>query len=118
MISVNELRVGNWFNNQGTHEQVTVNVIEALLESSPRLWIKPIEITPDRLERCGFAIISNPNYTDSFLCYKPLLKLVLDAKTKSITLRDYSGIQQSIEYLHQLQNLYFALTGEELIYKP
>ena len=130
MINANELRIGNYLQDvvsgelfrvfsidESNNNAIRCKIIDISKLPLPDGWtIHPIPLTPEILEKCGFAIISNPNHTDSFLCYTPFLKLVLDVKSKKIVLRDYSGIQQSIEHLHQLQNLYFALTGEELQY--
>lgn len=63
--------------------------------------IKPIQLTEKILLKCGFVYdgmyrikgMSIWMCNDMFLCYK-------------------NGV--IIQHLHQLQNLYFALTGEEL----
>ena len=126
MIQANELRPNNWLlRHDGLQVQIS-NVGRKGTNIGPDdfpvylEWDKfsPIPLTPEILEKCGFGTINNPNYTDSFLCYHPLLKLVFDKINKKISLRDYSGVRQSINYLHQLQNLYFSLTGEELNYTP
>ena len=114
MIKANELRIGN---NYMVGGQLITATAEDILKCRARPTLRrPIPLTPEILEKCGFCIISNPNHTNSFLCYKPMLKLVIDSDSKNITLRDYSGVQKSITHLHQLQNLYHALTGEELTY--
>src|SRR6266516_2837844 len=64
----------------------------------------PIPITPEWLERCTFKKdfnISRYFETDNYL---------IDLNQG----QDLSGISVEIKYLHQLQNLYYALTGEEL----
>jgi hypothetical protein len=63
-------------------------------------WIKPIPLTPEWLERCGFEFAPSVGYYVYELPNKPQ---GIDS------IKVGSGV-----FLHQLQNLYFALTGEEL----
>lgn len=132
MIDPKEIRLNNFIKNKhGNFERVVevtnIYIIASLIQNNPNFNIGhkyrleqlyPIELTPEILEKCGFAIISNPNHTNSFLCYTPMMKLVLVPERKTITLRDYSGVQRSIQYLHELQNIHFALTSDELKYTP
>lgn len=68
---------------------------------------KPIPITEEWLLKFGFHKINESYIKNAFLftncnsIYKFLYKL--------------SIIENELKYVHQLQNLYFALTGEELI---
>lgn len=70
-----------------------------------------IPLTPELLKRCGFEKgINNPDYHD--LRFFVLTKIEEGYRLRNC---DYPG--RDIKYLHQLQNLYFALTGEELTIK-
>lgn len=96
--------------------------------------IKPIKLTPELLEKCGFE----KRFIKDNICYclpylrpsgkKPLHDIVLvdfgtvDNNLKNIyafAIKEYDrDIQFAVTYikhLHQLQNLYFTLTGKELI---
>ena len=78
-------------------------------------YINPIPLTPEILEKCGFEnkklgkdYWELPNekcingWSEEFTFYLPYFEM-----------NTYTGTV-SIKALHQLQNLYFALTGEEL----
>lgn len=66
--------------------------------------IEPIPLTEELLLKCGFK----PHYFGIKTYYNPLLELDHDLKLMGV---DYN-IQ--VKHLHQLMNLYFALTGKEL----
>ena len=68
-----------------------------------------IPITPEILERCGFE--SNPYHDRYELGYFHFEHCAI---RQMIWIEKYPHVN----YLHQLQNLYFALTGEELQYNP
>lgn len=73
--------------------------------------IKPIPLTPEWLERAGFKKQNNgwngPNKGFDF----SLFALPGDPFTYNS-----SECNPTIRYVHQLQNLYFAMTSEELIF--
>ena len=120
-MKANELRVGNWvLNKNGRHIQVNRDMLGIVL------ILKSIPITPEVLEKCGFV----PNAIGQLA----IEVLGIDTHLELITIDDgycYINLNQinefgnsqnvaidRIRHLHQLQNLYFALTGEELTYKP
>lgn len=125
MIQANELRIGNWvkaplWRNEGMHPQKVYSIKQiwgeyfinydfketgcefgAKVESE----VDPIKLTKEILLNCGFeqdslhyfknngVIISvEDNHFEAFLGNNVVV----------------------LNYLHQLQNLYFALTNEEL----
>ncbi len=120
-MKAQELRIGNYYDNNGQTETVTVSVIEALLESESRAWIKPIPITEEWLVKFGFKLTSDsgdvkhfdfPNNSD-YSIYLDHKDIALAYNTKS----GYYCLMYDVHYLqsvHQLQNIFYALTGEEL----
>lgn len=84
--------------------------------------LRPIPLTPELLEKCGFEkfpydaddedveywILKLPE-SGQISYYKPGEFFVSDTHSP-----DFYGAKVNITHLHQLQNLYFALTGEEL----
>lgn len=74
-------------------------------------WYEPIEITEDILFKFGFFkynkayMLENPNYQTKFLF----------SIWEDLTYNT-GEINPPLKYVHQLQNLYFALTGEELVF--
>ena len=112
MIQATQLRIGNFYDHSGRVKKVTPIVIEALFESE-RIWCKAIPLTEEWLLRFGFVKklsnyelenfrfhVNKPSNYDGFLFCE-----------------GYSVITDKIHFVHQLQNLYFALTNKELNYE-
>lgn len=74
--------------------------------------LQPIPLTEDILLKCGFQKIST-NYEKGFLLLWGNLKT---GTIDFVLIEPHSNIRHvtALSYLHQLQNLYFALTNEEL----
>lgn len=128
MVKPEELRIGNWILGKEANEYRTIDPypmqVFSLDEHINRETdfdggydyaeiISGIPITPEILEKCGFEKIAG-NYEKG--------EIVLGHKMEVLL---YNGEQgespiklDHINSLHQLQNLYFALTGTELDYKP
>jgi len=118
MIQVNELRIGNYvmtgniksivleiFASGITHDSKNGNIVAGHCGWS---HINPIQLTEEWLLKFGF--ISNP-YADRY----ELGSFYIEHNAErgySIFWFDKTGT--TLEYVHQLQNLYHALTGEEL----
>jgi|ERR1044072_80897 hypothetical protein len=135
MIKANELRMGNVIEDiNGKRFVVDANIISivAELESKPALndgegirFLRGMPLTPEILEKAGFEFIDMAdmgawigikisddialNWIQSFTNNAGINKSYY-----SIWIGEYNT---KIQYLHQLQNLYFALTGEELTVK-
>jgi hypothetical protein len=118
MIAANELRIGSLIN----YEQTTHVITEISKTLVRHRWVKnqkddyvsdfseisPITLSPEILEKCGFE-----KANDNFGGYlSPLYKV------GRIRINDNewynSCFYTTVKYLHQLQNLIFALTGTEL----
>lgn len=123
MIQVNELRHNSYYLLNGKVEKYNI--------LSYGQWdlkcYKPIPITPEILEKCGFNKelgwgenyfiknipigLTKDDAGNYFLCARqPQFDMYGDCED------DYRAepLPTKINSLHQLQNLYFALTGEEL----
>ncbi len=118
-MKANELRIGNIVN---------VGIIENMLESGVHVGkgkcyiyseFEPIPLTEEWLLKFGFEITYSSNF-----------RLKLDHKTHNEIGFDFSHVADNsmegfrfyghyikIQYIHQLQNLYFALTNKELTLK-
>lgn len=114
MIDAKELRVNNWVEVEHTdettsHQQITEINRNGIKTTGLHVWKVNggIPITPEVLEACDWNGYKSL-YIDSYFN--------LDTYGHLYYGSDYTGI--NVEYLHQLQNLYFALTGQELIYTP
>lgn len=106
MIQANELRIGNWYNQFGNFHQASWTTIKDLSEApESQIWCKPIPITPEILDKCGFVFNSSLN---SYELGKYSFRYGM------IFYDGYRCSELNFKYLHQLQNLYYALTGEQL----
>ena len=68
---------------------------------------KPIPLTEEWLLKFGLLKTKNSVLMGGY-------ELIYDDKNNMYNVFVYHGIFCTIKYVHQLQNLYFALTGEEL----
>lgn len=122
MIQSNELRIGNIVEN--IHSKRKVEIFEVLTTrilikanpilrvtksiSTPLSGYKGIEITPEVLNKCGLS-----NHQPS--AYWKIGKWFEIYDSEGVFTYDlFRGKKVELHYLHQLQNLYFALSGEEL----
>jgi hypothetical protein len=110
-MKADELRIGNFVEiDQYPNDRVIIQIENGTnIDQCGKLNASPIPLTEEWLLKFGF--ISNP-YQDRY--EKGTIHIECD-KTKGET---YLWIENMphIKYNHQLQNLYFALTGEELTY--
>ncbi len=129
-MRANELRIGNKINTEYgicTIQEIDIVNVEVYSGDFPdegcKVWkhdeITSILLTEEWLIKCGFKLIS-----DTIGDYQPIKSFELgyieltygvtndkDAFCTTIGDIDISPIK----YVHQLQNLHFALTGNELI---
>jgi hypothetical protein len=101
----NELRIGNWIQDGNEFEQITIDHLNCLY--SGRCEYDPITLTEEWLLKFGFEITDNFQTKDRFQTHKQ----------DGIIWFEYGYIVVELNYVHQLQNLYFALTNEELTIK-
>jgi hypothetical protein len=115
-MNANEFRIGNWYSQFGNLHQVTWDTIKALGDApETQLWCKPIPLSPEILEKFGFGKDISSQYGGYLIKVKEgeSIRIVND---ESIGWHwPMNGYNRPItNYIHQLQNLIFALTGEEL----
>ena len=119
----NELRIGNWVeqpNNGVTRVTAILNDLQIKTETGYiDKYCRPIPLTEEWLLNFGFV---RCGYEDLFWEHQSIKGFQLaginwaDSDEPDYQFLNYSIGDEifSIHYLHQLQNLYFALTGEEL----
>lgn len=121
-MEARELRIGNFFlgdTSENNFQQITA--IEILDFNNDPLddYYKPIPLTEEWLLKFGF-------FSKYKSCYVRWNILGFDIQQKSDEDDNGNKIPQEqvfyfnymyeIKYVHQLQNLYFALTQKELVY--
>ena len=112
-MKANELRIGNWYyTNNGKPDQIDGHGISQFQDGEVfdevNDFIKPIPLTEEWLFKFGFVVtdgLFGNKYRKSIDFY------TMKDKSIGFVFDDYCI---TIKYLHQLQNLYFALTGQEL----
>ena len=116
----NELRIGNWISDQG-YETIVFQINETHVNDDLMLdHFEPIPLTEEWLVRFGFEKSDKYGYflsphKESFSdsCFTRLC-FFLEEMDFIVNSNDYDGWNVHCEYVHQLQNIYVALTGEEL----
>lgn len=109
-MKANELRIGNWVEiiqpKNGIYTTVEQSTFSTNIEDS----FKPIILTEEWLLNFGFIKKDHVHimyyYADTQSQWKIKFKNGVFTRDKT-----------TISYIHQLQNLYFSLTGKELTIK-
>lgn len=121
-MNANELRIGNLILVDGKIVEITgIKKSTVFLSDGFQMFIaggiEPIPLTEEWLIKFGFDKVLHRNdkmyyrLNDYFVIEDSRVFLFGDDTFEILKLR------QEIKYVHQLQNLYFALTGEELTIK-
>lgn len=127
MIKANELRIGNLVSYHDDNTLFEVTKIDELgigvKNEEQETWIEydcfsPITLTEEWLLKFGFKKEAEGYYLQTTFYIRVISYPDLQIQFYSRTIHsDFYKIvlENDIKCVHQLQNLYFALTGEELI---
>lgn len=121
-MKANELRIGNWV--YLTDKEKVWEILDGheIDECDDNLSVDPIPLTEEWLLMFGFTRHHADYYNDVILL-KDVINFDNGEQYDCLKVKIYPhelGSAQSvkgdlqIKHVHQLQNLYFALTGEEL----
>jgi len=132
-MEAKELRIGNVVLLDtghvlpAPHRIVALDIVDIFKGLPTNITIEPIPLTPEVLQKCGFK----SNSRCWFLQFKREHDIIDCAVWVSRLEEDPIGMycfgfdsamhsvpMNNIYYLHQVQNMYFAITGEELPYTP
>jgi hypothetical protein len=128
-MNFKELRIGNWVSIEpGWNKQWDLQDYADYGKNVNGEWsndkVEPIPLTPEILEKAGFVKTTSKlgtnkdfDYVDyrlkNMVCYPlPTGEIEIEFCKLGIEDRTYIALYK---YLHQLQNLFYCLTGEELI---
>lgn len=115
-----ELRIGNWYESQnGSLKGVRDGNYSQIEEPGDLLFAQfmlPIPLTEEWLLRFGFKNLNNNPYWLSLIHNGTGIHI---GTNSNVELQFFLGdgtvkTKLKLNYVHQLQNLFFALTGEEL----
>lgn len=115
ILKPEDLRIGNWVMEVLNKEKEVVMYMRVgSLSRDTLIDFEPIPLTPEILEKAGFKLSSEyglPSY------FHALLSFDIDFREDGIFVVLHHDIWHElvkIEYVHQLQNLFYVLTGTEL----
>jgi len=130
-MKASELRIGNLliFSNMIQPDRIiavdrrffsSASIEEGSGDFEITPYYQPIELTPEILEKAGFKKVSHEEFSDSFVLNVSTEGIIKWEDDGSILIND--RLDDSIgyatncvcKYVHQLQNLIHALTGQEL----
>lgn len=117
MISAKELRIGN-YTSEGKVVSFYENGIHVGFGKCRRFSeLEPIELSEEILLKCGFdkEVVDYNGFSVINFKLNGWLPFLKEMKLQQCKwYKVYNVADCHISYLHQLQNLYFALTGKEL----
>ena len=125
-MKATELRIGNWVrwnyeeSSEGNVYPVEYGYELDDIKNNPNI-VKPIPLTEEWLIRFGFEL--DKEYDEGGLVDYRLTLMKNSLEFVSFwNSEELNGINQpqtrvDVKHVHQLQNLYFALTGQELTIK-
>lgn len=111
-MKASDLRIGNWvLCNDQPCKVICLNEDEIICIGEDRVEeeIKPIPLTPEILEKAGFE-----NKNDNFYTIQNVISFGIQPDGLYPTFIKGDNVINQVKFLHQLQNLYHALTGEDL----
>ena len=110
-MKASELRIGNWIYLPSKSKKYQISSGHDIEEIEGSDDARPIPLTPEWLERFGFERVLH----DERDWYNYPLGLINPLNNYEDHGYMMAGeFDLDIRYVHQLQNLFFALTGEEL----
>jgi hypothetical protein len=119
-MKASELRIGNWVYGEGGWKPSGPQRVESISSKGINAWsdmgasgyienVEPIPLDATILEKAGFRRLqSGLHFNGSFYWDGQRLTIGYDSDFQLLP------FEAPCQFLHQLQNLYFALTGQEL----
>lgn len=110
-MEANEIRFGNYvYDTLGKVNKIDLEAI-TYIAKEPHNQVKPIPLTEEWLFKFGFEIGYNQKKMLDVYCKD------FDFLIERSNGGNFYYKKTFIQYVHQFQNLYFALTGEVLTFK-
>ena len=121
-MEANELRLNNWVNHCNKEVQITIHDLFDIAVFEDDVFT-PIPLTEEWLLKLGFDKEYQKGYIGIDVCNSDFVltePLKMGEWQTNYTFQFETGSVpkfKEIKYVHQLQNLFFCLCGEELILK-
>jgi hypothetical protein len=128
-MKTNELKIGNYiiYNNDeigvlsGVQDFLINNGKVAINQRIDIFYnietIKPIELNKEWFNKLGMTYYSLPTKSNRSVGYYTLKYGNRFKINSSDGNYSFINFRKEVKYVHELQNLYFAITGEELTYE-
>jgi len=117
-MEAKDLRIGNLLYNDNVVVTIDARTIFDIWDNEGLKKYKPIPITEERLFELGFKKERESNFYKKNINHKGRIWINIKVDggvgCEIGTLAGYSAGFVDCKHVHKLQNLYFALTGEEL----
>lgn len=121
-MEAKELRIGNWVRGFIGEFPISAHAINELDNNPDYEVLKPVPLTGDRLVAFGVKKINNSMFRMGAITFQFHTDMSLEAMQER-DIKDGFRICLNgkficnLFYIHEIQNLYYALTGEELTIK-
>jgi hypothetical protein len=124
-MKASELRIGNYLRSNDVNMAYYFTVTASFLkqnENEMSWFIEEIPLTEEWLLKFGFIEYIDFGVKMGTYDKMPLCGFTYSIHTKKVMIMHKGNsmshwLKIDIDYVHQLQNIYFALTGEELTIK-
>lgn len=119
-INVRELRIGNWVLDANVPTVIDFSYMSYLIDYPTTHKVSAIPLTEEWIKRFGFEY----KYVDDtcgqyVISFSEWGMFAFDVNSEGYSYTGYAAtFSTQLKFVHQLQNLFFALTGTELISKP
>lgn len=110
-MKANELRIGNLIMWNDTQTKVTPEHLTMLL-GKHSFRAAGVPLTKEWIEKFGFVDEDNKTWQNEIALYPA--HITVGGYNYNASFFEHHNLI-NVQYVHQLQNLYYALTGEELI---
>ena len=118
MIQPQELRIGNYIEYNGEIIKLDGSLLCCYIQNELEFPLNPIPLTEEILLKFGFEDqeFSDEDGNKIYMLHHKKFYLTSDESCmfSEVFLPIYSNDCVSVKYVHQLQNIYLALTGKEL----
>ncbi len=111
---IKELRIGNWYNHISPHDTQPCQMQAHMFDLKDEFWdrVYPILVDEKWLLKFGFTKTEKDDFDLSYNF--PLISGNIIIELERCFVLTHKIIIARCKYVHQLQNLYFAITQEEL----
>lgn len=123
-MKINELRVGNWFYRDCCNDQVMEVRAGGVIGLDSNLGIislhkmQPIELTEAFFKKNGFILLEDLDYYGNYFMSEDMRIDVYESFHGRVVHIDdkecCTTFSKCLKYVHELQNVYYISTGEEL----